>query len=150
MDIDIRFTIGLIIFDPGRNRYLILRRSPKRYRGWGLIKGGVKPDETLQQACVRETVEEIGIVLDEVLLQDLEHASAYYDNTKHKVVLVHWFLTELPDGIENLVLEQEEWVDHRWATYSEAQYELVWQTQQRALKIAHALLSKKERPEEED
>jgi len=148
MDIDIRFTVGLILFDRSRDRYLILRRNPERYRGWGLIKGGIKPDETMQQACLRETNEEIGIAISEDLLRDLEHTSAYYDNTNSKVVLVYWFATEISE-LEPLTLEREEWVDHRWATYNEAQYELVWQSQQRALKIAHMLLTANERFKEE-
>jgi len=143
VNIDIRRAVGLVIFDHKRDRYLILRRNPERYHGWGFIKGGVKVDETLQQACIRETKEEIGIVFSEVLLTSLEHKSAYYDNTKSKIVLVYWFLTELDDFSESLTLEQEEWVDHRWATYDEAQYELVWQTQHRALKIAQALICQK-------
>jgi len=78
----------------------------------------------------------------------LNYTSAYYDNTKQKVVLVYWFLIELSEvGI--LTLEQEEWVDHRWASYDEAQYELVWQSQQRALRIAQAILSADECPEDE-
>lgn len=148
MNIDIRFTVGLILFDRSRDRYLILRRNPERYRGWGLIKGGIDEGETPQQACLRETAEEIGIALSEEILKNLEHTSAYYDNTKKKIVLVYWFAAEVSE-FDPLTLEQEEWVDYRWATYDEAQYELVWQSQQRALKIAHMWLISNEQFKDE-
>ena len=148
MKIDIRFTIGLIIYDSERGRYLILRRNPERYRGWGLVKGGINEEETAEQACIRETFEEIGILMKESSLNELNHVSAYYDNTNKKIVLVHWFLTECGD-LGRLTLEQAEWVDHRWASYDEALYELAWQSQQRALKVAHKFLTKSEVIEEE-
>jgi 8-oxo-dGTP pyrophosphatase MutT (NUDIX family) len=145
MELDVRLTIGLVIFDSTRGKYLILRRNPERYRGWGLIKGGIDCGETPQQACVRETLEEIGISLDEKMLRDLEHRSAYYDNTHSMVVMVEWFVVEC-EKLSNLKLEDAEWVDHRWTTYEEALYELVWQTQQRALRIAQMLLTQNEKP----
>lgn len=149
MEIDIRFTIGVIIYDSERGRYLILRRNPERYRGWGLVKGGINEEETPQQACVRETCEEIGVSIEEISLCDINHVSAYYDNTNKKIVLVHWFLTKICN-LGALTLEQAEWVDHRWATYDEALYELVWQSQQRALRIAHNFLTKNYLVEDEE
>jgi len=143
MEIEIRSTVGVVVFDRACGRYLILRRNPKRYKGWGLIKGGVKPDETVESACIRETKEEIGITLDASVLSNLSHQSAYFDNTKQKIVLVRWFIAPLSSA-ESLILEEDEWVAHRWATYDEALYELVWQTQQRVLRVAHQNFSEKD------
>lgn len=134
MEKDIRFTVGLILGDE-RERFLILRRNPKRYKGWGLIKGGVKECERPDEACLRETLEEIGIKIEKEKLHDLSYRSAYYDNSHNRIVLVQWFVTRI-ESILDLILEDEEWVEYRWATYDEALYELAWQNQQRALKIA--------------
>ena len=139
MDIPIRFTIGVIIYHKKLQRYLILRRNPKRYRGWGLVKGGIEPDETPEQACLRETFEEIGVRISSDELIKLGHTSAYFDNTKQIIVLVQWFSIFFINDFE-LELEAEEWAEHRWATYDEAQYELAWQSQQAALRVAHGLL----------
>ncbi len=139
MDIPIRFTVGIIIYHKKLQRYLILRRNPKRYRGWGLIKGGIELDETPEQACLRETFEEIGVRISSDELVNLTYTTAYFDNTKQLIVLVHWFFINFVEDFE-LELEAEEWAAHRWATYDEAQYELAWQSQQAALRVAHATL----------
>lgn len=136
MDIPARFTIGLIIYNRHLQRYLILRRNPKRYRGWGLVKGGIDNDETPQQACIRETLEEVDIRISSDELIDLKHKSAYFDNTKQLIVLVTWFFVFIDVSVD-IKLEIDEWVEYRWATYDEAQYELAWQSQQRALRAAH-------------
>ncbi len=137
MDIPFRFTIGLVIYHTQVQRYLILRRNPKRYRGWGLVKGGIDQEETPEQACVRETLEEVGIRLPSELLINLMHKSAYFDNTKKIIVLVEWFFVALEVPVD-IKLEIDEWVEYRWATYDEALYELAWQSQQRVLRAAHA------------
>jgi dATP pyrophosphohydrolase len=151
MDVSIRFTIALVVYHKRLQRYLILRRNPRRYRGWGLVKGGVEPDETPEQACVRETFEEIGVRLLTDSLIDLKHQSAYFDNTKQLIVVVKWFFVFCVEDVV-LKLEINEWVEYRWATYDEALYELVWQSQQAALRIAHANLfgSKKHSVEEHE
>lgn len=136
MDIPARFTIGLVIYSKQVQRYLILRRNPKRYRGWGLVKGGIDQDETPEQACIRETLEEVGLRIFSDKLINLSHKSAYFDNTKKIIVLIEWFFVSLDESVD-IKLEIDEWVEYRWATYDEALYELAWQSQQRALRAAH-------------
>lgn len=130
----IRYAIGVVVIDKDQHRYLILRRNPKRYKGWGLIKGGIDEQETPEQACVREIGEEIGVHVPTESLIDVAHQSAYFDNTKGIIVLIRWFAVHIAMHTP-LVLEVDEWVESRWATYDEAHYELVWQSQQYALRV---------------
>lgn len=144
MDIAIRPAVGLVVYNGALQRYLILRRNPRRYVGWGLIKGGIDEGETPEQACVREAAEEIGVQFGAPVLQPLRHKCAYYDNTHERIVLVQWFLTQLIEPLPELILEREEWVDARWATFHESLYELVWQSQQQVLRIAHNIIARQQ------
>lgn len=129
-----RLTTAAVIHD-GQGRYLILRRNPERYYGWGLVKGGVELGEDALEAIIREIAEEIGVVVTAQQVIPLHHKSAYYDNGNDRVILVEWFMVQLQPNIP-ITLQQEEWVEYRWATLAETLYQLAWQTQQRALKIA--------------
>lgn len=137
----IRCTVAVIIHD-GAQRYLILRRNPERYRGWGFVKGGIEEGENRIEAMIRELNEEIGAEILQEQLTSLDFKSAYYDNPRQRVVVIDWFMLELPQTYK-IVLQREEWVEYRWATFEEALYEVEWQTQQRALVTAHNLLQTK-------
>lgn len=139
MNVNIRFAVGLVVYDAQRDRFLILRRNPERYKGWGLIKGGIEQGEFAVQACVREAHEEIGVLFDESGLKEIGHVSAYYDNTHQRVVHVQWFMVQVAPGLE-LRLQAAEWVEYRWATFEEALYALSWQAQQRVIRIVQSIL----------
>lgn len=136
-----RVTVATVIHD-GNGHYLILRRNPERYYGWGLVKGGVEQHETTQHALIREIQEEIGVRIEQSQLTPMQHKSAYYDNGNDRVVLIEWYLVQVPKNTV-LVLQQAEWIEYRWATLAEALYQLVWQTQQRAMKLAAEQLADK-------
>ncbi|OGB97532.1 hypothetical protein A3F06_03295 [candidate division TM6 bacterium RIFCSPHIGHO2_12_FULL_36_22] len=135
--LSVRYAVGAIIFDEDQ-RFLILKRNPLRYQGWGFVKGGIDEGENPLQALERETMEEIGIHISLEKIIDMGYKTAYYDNTKNLVVLVSWFLVFIP-GKAKLTLGLDEWVDQRWVTYDEAWHKLTWQTQQMVLKKAQAL-----------
>lgn len=137
----IRFTVAVIVHDT-RGNFLILRRNPIRYKGWGFVKGGIEEGETNLQAMVREFHEEVGIIIAESAFVALDYKSAYYDNQKKRIVTVEWFILELVQA-PKFVLEREEWVEYRWARYEEALYEVAWQTQQKALQQAMYFLKEK-------
>lgn len=130
----IRYTVAVIIHDDNGN-FLILRRNPTRYKGWGFVKGGIEAGETSLQAMVRELQEEIGVTVPESQLTSLDYKSAYYDNQNKRIVTVEWFVMTLSQT-NKFVLEREEWAEFRWACYDEALYEVAWQTQQKALQQA--------------
>jgi 8-oxo-dGTP pyrophosphatase MutT (NUDIX family) len=136
-ELAVRYAVGAIIFDEEQN-FLLLKRNPLRYQGWGFVKGGVDEGENDLQALGREIMEEIGISISLEKIIDMEYKTAYYDNTKGLVVLVNWFFVFVPRKTE-LTLGLDEWVDQRWATYDEAWHRLTWQTQQMVLKKAQVL-----------
>lgn len=133
-----RRTIGAVIHD-GEGRYLILRRNPVRYYGWGLVKGGIEVGEDYHAALAREIAEEIGTTITSEAITSLNHRSAYFDNGSNRIIIVDWFLVNLSKNVP-ITLELEEWIEFRWATFDEGIYQLAWQTQQRALRIAYELL----------
>lgn len=137
-ELSVRYAVGAIIFDEDQ-QYLLLKRNPLRYTGWGFVKGGIDEGENAIQALEREIKEEIGISISLESLIDMEYKTAYYDNTKGLIVLVNWFFVFIPNKTK-LTLQLEEWVDHTWANYDEAWHKLTWQTQQMVLKKAHSLL----------
>ncbi len=141
MNIIIRPAVGLVLYDSTNKRFLILRRNPRRYIGWGLVKGGIDEGETAEQACLRETAEEVGLTLCNTDLHKLGHKCAYYDNPNQRIVLVEWFVSILKQQ-PPLTLERDEWTEARWATFHETLYELVWQSQQHATRIAHEYLQR--------
>ena len=58
-ELAVRYAVGAIIFDEEQN-FLLLKRNPLRYQGWGFVKGGVDEGENDLQALGREIMEEIG------------------------------------------------------------------------------------------
>jgi len=133
----VRYAVGAIIFDEDQH-FLILKRNPLRYQGWGFVKGGIDEGENALQALEREIMEEIGISISLEKIIDMEYKTAYYDNTKKLVGLVSWFFVFVPRATK-LTLGLDEWVDQRWATYDESWHRLTWQTQQMVLKKAQSL-----------
>lgn len=95
-----------------RNKFLVLERNPKRYKGWGFVKGGVDEGETIQDAAAREIFEEIGIVIDKSKLKPLEIITVYFDPKKDRQVEVHWFYINIEHKL--LRLEQDEWISYKW------------------------------------
>lgn len=68
--IDIENKNAIIIIVNGDNEILLLKRSPRSHWGasrWGLVGGSVQVGETPEDACRRETEEETGIVLDDII-----------------------------------------------------------------------------------
>jgi 8-oxo-dGTP pyrophosphatase MutT (NUDIX family) len=52
---------GALIYSKSTKRYLFLLRNQKRHAGsWGLVGGGVEPNEIPSEALIREISEEIG------------------------------------------------------------------------------------------
>lgn len=80
-----------VIFDRD-NRVLLVRHSYGR-RGWELPGGGRQPNESIEQAVLREVREELG-----VLASTAELRAIYYEP---KFDQHHFaFLCRLPDGVE--------------------------------------------------
>ena len=92
----------------GQLRILITRRPANTVYGgyWELPGGKVDPDETPQEATVRELKEELGILVKPT--QPLQAVSHVYP---HAHVLLHPFICQwLAGKIEHLAVQEHRWV----------------------------------------
>ncbi len=130
-----RTQIGAVITD-GAN-LLILKRNPSRYKGWGLVKGGVDGDESLVEAVIRETHEETGLTITPDAITDLNHITAHYHQEKGYVAVVHWFVVTVDSlDVASLTLCPAEWVEAEALPPREAIERLSWQTEQGVARVA--------------
>ncbi len=137
---ELRQQIGAVLFD-GTN-FLVLKRNPDRYVGWGLVKGSIEQGETDTQAVVREVGEETGLSIEEKECVSLDKITAHYHDSFGYVAVVKWFLIHLlPEkGKEKLKLCADEWQAAVWLSYEDAREKLTWQTEQGVLeRSAHVL-----------
>jgi 8-oxo-dGTP diphosphatase len=54
---------GAIVFDPAGRLLLVLRRRDPGAGRWSVPGGKAEPGETPEQACIRETAEETGLIV---------------------------------------------------------------------------------------
>jgi 8-oxo-dGTP pyrophosphatase MutT (NUDIX family) len=90
---------------------LAARRTRRGDLAWGLAKGGIEPDETIEAAAVREVREETGIeAVIEGSLGDTRYFYVWDDVRVRKVV--HFFLMRAVGGDTND--HDDEMEDVRW------------------------------------
>ena len=83
--------------DEGVEVLLAARRTRRGDLAWGLAKGGIEPDESVEDAAVREVREETGIVAEiEESLGDTRYFYVWDDVRVRKVV--HFFLMRAVGG----------------------------------------------------
>jgi 8-oxo-dGTP pyrophosphatase MutT (NUDIX family) len=90
---------------------LAARRTRRGSVAWGLAKGGIEPDESIEDAAVREVREETGI--DAVIERPLGETRYLYvwDETRVRKT-VHFFLMRAVGG--DLAEHDDEMEDVRW------------------------------------
>jgi mutator protein MutT len=91
---------GAVVRD---NRLLLVRRAPRRGRGnWQVPGGFIEPDETIEQAVVREVEEEAGVTASVEGIVALRNRYApEVGNSLYVVMLLHPLSGEpKPDGRE--------------------------------------------------
>jgi len=90
---------------------LAARRTRRGELAWGLAKGGIEPDESVEDAAVREVREETGIDADiEVSLGETRYFYVWEDVRVRKTV--HFFLMRAMGG--DLDDHDDEMEDVRW------------------------------------
>jgi 8-oxo-dGTP pyrophosphatase MutT (NUDIX family) len=129
---------GMVIFrkDEDNLHYLLLRYG---WGHWGFPKGIIEEGETEKEAAIRETKEETGLSVFE-LIQDFKERIEYYfrksGRTVHKEVV--YFLAETPQTAITLSLEHS---GHQWLSLNQAMTRLSFENDRRVLKKANRMLN---------
>ena len=98
-----------------KNEILIQKRSPKKRLSpnvWAMTGGSVIKGETSLQTIERETFEELGICLN---LQDLQWMKTYCVEE----VWLDEYITRQEVDLKDIVMQEDEVCDVKWATYAE-------------------------------
>jgi ADP-ribose pyrophosphatase YjhB (NUDIX family) len=109
-----------------RNNRILLTLRPD-WEVWCLPGGGVEANESLAQAAIRETREELGFDVQLTRLVGLYSRNGWIDQGLHVAV----FAAEITGG--ELVLQQGEVLEARWFAADEVPEAMLLGHQQRAL-----------------
>jgi 8-oxo-dGTP pyrophosphatase MutT (NUDIX family) len=97
--------------DDGIEVVLAARRTRRGDLAWGLAKGGIEPDESVEDAAVREVREETGIMAEiEASLGETRYFYVWEEVRIRKTV--HFFLMRATGGDPND--RDDEMEDVRW------------------------------------
>jgi predicted NUDIX family NTP pyrophosphohydrolase len=106
-----RTSAGLAIVYQGM--VLLAHTAGRKWQGsYGIPKGGVEEGESLIEAAMRETLEEVGINVPKRLI-DTTHRTYVLTSKKYKQVkTVHWFIVKIDDlssiGLSGLVVPKRQ------------------------------------------
>lgn len=99
-----------------KGEYFTTKRHPSKKSGnlWEFTGGGTLAGETTLQSAVRETFEETGIKLQE---NEITLMTTY----QHKNYFQDIYLVKKDFDLKDVVLQQEETIDAKWADSNEIQ-----------------------------
>jgi 8-oxo-dGTP pyrophosphatase MutT (NUDIX family) len=136
--------VFVVVHRPGEagREFLVLERSPERQGYWHLVAGALEPEEHAAAAAARELREETGL---EAQVADLDRRYVYsLDDEPDEVrarfapdvteIVVTAYSAEAPPHWEPSL--DEEHVDYRWCSASEAVAQLHYPEPQDAVRQA--------------
>ncbi len=109
---DVLQVVALALFHPVRKRYLIVRRNAQQNSGagqWEFPGGKIEANESQTQALVRETLEELGLTVNEADLKFIHNNQYQYPQ---RIVEIH--LYRYDKAIDDFMLVDHDlhaWVD---------------------------------------
>jgi len=124
----VKKSAGLVIIK--NNKILLCHPTNARWFGtYSIPKGGLEHCETKIDAAIRETSEEVGIIIPEDFISKDEHCIEYKDKHGKLYKKVYYYVVEM-NGLPNVLPKeqlQSEEVD--WAgflDYEQAQKKIFW------------------------
>ena len=85
-------SLGVVIILKFSDNYFLIEQNKMPYKNfWGPVHGKVKSSETEEEAVVRETQEEIGLVVSPV-------KKLWVSKADYGVMKLHWWLARVLDG----------------------------------------------------
>lgn len=125
--------VVLVVTRPG-SEFLVLLRSPEKHGYWNPAAGGIEDGELPSEAALRELEEETGLARP-VRLEPLPLELGYRrpDESGGFWVTLHAFWVAAPEGWEPTL--NEEHVEYRWCSASEALELLAYPEPREALRF---------------
>jgi 8-oxo-dGTP pyrophosphatase MutT (NUDIX family) len=138
---------GGVVYRRIEGRIEVILASRRTRRGdiaWGLAKGGIEPDETIEEAAVREVREETGLEARiERSLGETRYIYVWEDVRIRKTV--HFFLMEAT-GEGDVNDRDDEMEDVRWFPLDRALKRAAYRGEREVLGRAASVLRRRRRP----
>jgi dATP pyrophosphohydrolase len=116
-------------------QYCILKRSDDKY--WQWISGGGEGDETPYQTAIRETFEETGLLMEELIKLDtiasVPVAHFPYIKWDDNIFVIPEYSFAVEINCEEKVVLSHEHDEFKWVSYKEAERSLKWDSNKTAL-----------------
>ena len=130
----------IIVFN---NKYLLLNypvsfRAPKEY--WGLVKGHIENEESLEETAIREAKEETGI--DVEIIQGFKEKILYHFKIDGKLIekTVYFFVAR--SNVDRVIISKEH-KGFQWLEFDESMKKLNYENDKAVLRKADEFLNKK-------
>jgi len=112
------YSVGAVIYNNKKEILMLKRKGKKWERGWEIVKGGVYFGETLKEAILRETSEEIGVKVKIVkVIPKIFWTERPWRKGKLKIK-ARVFICKYLSG--RVKLGEPEHIGYKWMTINEA------------------------------